>query len=158
LPESERNKLEKELNLYPHQHIYFTAIEYGECFHMVTNESMELKKSSEILLVTGIANPKPLKKMLEEHSNGYHMLQYPDHHIYTIDDLKEMREKFETIKASDKFILTTEKDAVRLHKFNNEIVDLPFYVLPVRHHFLFGDHDRFEKQAVDFINHFKSQA
>lgn len=157
LSESERDKLVKELDLYPHQQIYFTAIEYGKCFHLVTNESMELKKTSEILLVTGIANPKPLKKMLEEHSNGYHMLQYADHHIYTIDDLKEIREKFKTIKAADKIILTTEKDAVRLHKFNTEIADLPFYVIPVWHHFLFSGHDKFEKEVVDFISHFNSQ-
>jgi tetraacyldisaccharide 4'-kinase len=158
LSEFERDKLVKELHLYPNQQIYFTSIEYGKCFHLVSNESLELKKSSEILLVTGIANPKPLKKMLEEHSNGYHMLQYADHHIFTIDDLKEIRHKFEMIKAEDKIILTTEKDAVRLHKFNNEIAGIPFYVIPVRHRFLFGGDGAFEKQVVDFITHFNSQS
>ncbi|MEP6700478.1 MAG: tetraacyldisaccharide 4'-kinase, partial [Bacteroidota bacterium] len=61
-----------------------------------------------------IANPRPLKKMLEEHSNSYHMLQFSDHHIFTIDDLKEIKHKFGNIETKNKIILTTEKDAVRL--------------------------------------------
>ena len=31
-----------------------------------------LDSKTEVLLVSGIANPRPLKKMLEEHSNSYH--------------------------------------------------------------------------------------
>ena len=49
------------------------------------------------------------------------MMQYPDHHIFTIDDLKEIKKKFESIDADNKMILTTEKDAMRLVKFNNDI-------------------------------------
>ena len=75
---------------------------------------MNLNDITEVLLVTGIANPGLLKKMLEEHFKTYYMLQYPDHHIFTIDDLRDIRKRFETINAEKKIILTTEKDAVRL--------------------------------------------
>ena len=57
-------------------------------------------KHTEILLVTGIANPRPLKKLLEDYSNSYQMLQFSDHHIFTIDDLKDIKQKFENIKIS----------------------------------------------------------
>ena len=52
------------------------------------------------------------------------MIQYADHRIFTIDDLQEIRKRFKTIEAVNKIILTTEKDAVRLVKFNAEIADL----------------------------------
>jgi len=92
--------------------------------------------------------------MLEEHSNSYHMLQYADHHIFSIDDLKDIKHKFENIQSQDKIILTTEKDAVRLTKFREEIKDLPFYVLPVRHRFLFEEAAKFNTIITKFINEF----
>ena len=94
-------------------------------------------KKHEVLLVTGIANPGPLKKFLEERFNGYDELAYSDHHIFTIDDLKNILKKFNQIQATDKIILTTEKDAVRLQKFSHELKELPLYVMPIQPVFLF---------------------
>jgi len=111
----------------------------------------------ELLLVPSIANPRPLKRMLEKHSHSYHMLQYPDHHIFTIDDLNEIREKFRQLSSGNKIILTTEKDAVRLVKFSDEIAGLPFYVIPIRHRFLFEEGSIFDKAVTDFINNFSKR-
>jgi len=156
-----RQKLINEIKLLPHQHIYFTAIEYGYLYHITTGEKITLNPETEVLLVTGIANPRPLKKMLEEHSNSYHMLQYSDHHIFTIDDLNDIIKRFEKLETTNKqntlskIILTTEKDAVRLVKFNKEIAELPLYVIPVRHQFLFNEAEVFDKQVTAFIQKFK---
>ena len=57
--------------------------------------------------------------------------------------------------ASNKIILTTEKDAVRLVKFNQEIAGLPVYIIPVRHHFLFNEKDQFDRLVTGFIRDFK---
>jgi tetraacyldisaccharide 4'-kinase len=154
LSDIEKQKLIKEISLLPGQHIFFTTIEYGRLYHVVTNQTLELDSKTEVLLVTGIANPRPLKKLLEEHSASYHMLQYSDHHIFTIDDLNDIRKRFSTIDTKNKIILTTEKDAVRLAKFNNEITELPFYVIPVRHRFLFDEGNTFNKLVTDFIQNF----
>lgn len=107
--------------------------------------------------MTGIANPRPLKKLLEEYSNTYQMLQYADHHIFTIDDLKDIKESFDKINAKEKVILTTEKDAVRLLKFCEEIRDMPFYVVPVKHQFLFNQGAEFDHLIIDFIRNFKKE-
>ena len=85
------------------------------------------------------------------------MMQYPDHHIFTIDDWKDIKKRFDKIDAEKKIILTTEKDAVRLVKFNNEIIDLPFYVLPIRHSFLFEEGEVFNELVCNFIWEFKKQ-
>ena len=154
LSEAEKQKIIKEINPQVSQYIFFTAIEYGQLYHISNNKALSLEATTEVLLVTGIANPKPLKKMLEAHSNSYHMLQYPDHHIFTIDDLNEIKKRFDRIETKNKIILTTEKDAVRLAKFP-EIAAWPFFVIPVRHHFLFEEGEKFDKLVTDFIQNFK---
>ncbi|MGB2704694.1 MAG: tetraacyldisaccharide 4'-kinase, partial [Chitinophagaceae bacterium] len=126
-------------------------------YHISNNRETGLDTNTEVLLVTGIANPRPLKKVLEEHSNSYHMLQYSDHHIFTIDDLNDIKKRFEKMETTNKIILTTEKDAVRLVKFSTEIAELPLYVIPVRHRFLFEEGNTFDKLVVDFIHNFKQR-
>lgn len=151
----EKQKLIAEINPLSHQQVFFTAIEYGKLYHISTKNSFDFDQKTEILLVTGIANPRPLKKLLEEYSSSYHLLQYSDHHIFTIDDLKEINQKFNYIETENKIILTTEKDAVRLLKFNTDIADLPLYVIPVRHRFLFEEGNKFDALVKDFIRNFK---
>ncbi|HNR17203.1 MAG TPA: tetraacyldisaccharide 4'-kinase [Chitinophagaceae bacterium] len=157
LSETEKQKLIKEINPLPGQHVFFTAIDYSRPYHIITKEEKGLSGKVEILLVTGIANPRPLKKLLEEYSNTYQMLQYADHHIFTIDDLKDIKESFDKINAKEKVILTTEKDAVRLLKFCEEIRDMPFYVVPVKHQFLFNQGAEFDQLIIDFIRNFKKE-
>ncbi|MBK6935779.1 MAG: tetraacyldisaccharide 4'-kinase [Chitinophagaceae bacterium] len=157
LDEAEKQKLIKEINPQPGQHIFFTAIEYSRAYHILTKEERRVDKEAEVLLVTGIANPKPLKKLLEENSYAYHMLPYADHHIFTIDDLRDITKEFEKIKSKNKVILTTEKDAVRLVKFSEELMHLPVYVVPVSHRFLSNEEEQFYKLVTDFINNFKKE-
>jgi tetraacyldisaccharide 4'-kinase len=158
LTEAKKQEIIREIDPLPQQHVFFTAIEYGQLYHITGRKGFVLGNKTEVLLITGIANPRPLKKMLEEHSNSYHMLQYSDHHIFTIDDLNDIRQKFENLEGENKIILTTEKDAVRLVKFNTEIAELPLYIIPVRHRFLFEEGGTFDKLVTDFIQNFKQQS
>lgn len=157
LDETEKKKIIREIRPVPGQQVFFTCIDYSRPYHIITREERGLESTVDILLVTGIANPRPLKKMLEDYSNTYQMLQYADHHIFTIDDLQEIRRTFDKLTATDKVILTTEKDAVRLLKFSEEIRELPLYVVPVRHRFLFDEGPVFDKRVSDFILHFKKE-
>ncbi|HEY6063117.1 MAG TPA: tetraacyldisaccharide 4'-kinase [Chitinophagaceae bacterium] len=154
LSTEEKNRITGEIRPVPGQQIFFTAIEYGEIYHIKAKKTSGLNENKEVLLVSGIANPAPLKKMLEEQSKSYHMMQYPDHHIFTVDDLNEIKKKFESMPASSKMILTTEKDAVRLVKFQKDITDLPLFVIPVRHRFLFNEGEKFNELVINFIKNF----
>jgi tetraacyldisaccharide 4'-kinase len=110
------------------------------------------------LLVTGIANPASLKSFLNEHAATYYELSYGDHHIFSIDDLKNIARRFEAMGAKKKIILTTEKDAVRLLKFGSELKNLPFYVIPIAPEFLFGQKKQFTDLIVHFISDFRNHA
>ena len=112
-------------------------------------------EKTEILLVTGIANPRPLKGFLEERIETYYMMSYNDHHIFSMLDWKDIRKRFESIQAEKKIILTTEKDAMRLLKFSQEMNGMPFYVLPIEHKFLFNQENEFNDLVIQFIQNFK---
>jgi len=150
----EKEKIINDIDPLDNQQLFFTSIEYGNPYHIANKGVYMLGKEVEVLLVTGIANPRPLKRRLEE-QQSYHMIQYPDHHIFSIDDLEDIKKRFENMQNQNKLILTTEKDAVRLEKFIPQIEQLPFYVIPIRHHFLFGEGDRFKELIAGFIRNFK---
>jgi len=155
LGEVEKKAIIAEISPLPEQKIFFTTIEYGRPYHIVTEKQRDVTENDEILLVCGIANPKPLKQYLAEHADTYYQQDYTDHHIFTIDDLKEITTKYEDITGGQKFILTTEKDAVRLIKFKEQLTTLPLFVLPIRHNFLFEEGKAFDETVVHYIKHFQ---
>ena len=154
LTEEEKKSVTKEIAPLSQQNIFFCTTLYGHPYQIITRQERQVNTDDEILLVCGIANPKPLKNYLLEHSHTYYDQLYSDHHIFTIDDLQEITKKFTEIAAEHKMIITTEKDAVRLMKFEAELNDLPLYVLPVEHFFLFEEGPLFEAGVVNFIENF----
>ena len=150
----EKKRIEAELAPEENQSLFFTAIQYAQPYHLFSKKLFPITHGLELLLVCGIANPKPLKEFLTTHIQSYDMLNYPDHHIFSIDDLADIKKQFEKMHSANKIILTTEKDGVRLQKFENELKNLPIYVMPIEHSFLFNDGDRFSGLVHDFINSF----
>jgi len=155
---AEKNYTIKEIKAAKHQHIFFSAISYGTPYHIITKAPWEHVPETEVLLVTGIANPGSLKKYLEESFNGYEEIAYSDHHIFTIDDLKHILKKYDQIGSDRKIIITTEKDAVRLQKFSHQLRDLPLFVMPIRPVFLFREEKEFTQLITTFIQDFPDQA
>jgi len=153
--EVEKKAIIADISPLPHQKIFFTAIEYGRPYHIITEKQRDITPNDEILMVCGIANPKQLKQYLAEHADTYYQQDYSDHHIFTIDDLKDITRKFDDITSEHKFMLTTEKDAVRLVKFKEQLSTLPLFVLPIRHNFLFEEGKAFDETVVHFIKHFQ---
>ena len=154
----ERNDLVTEIRPLENQQIFFSAIKYGNPYHILEKTFLPINNSVEILLVSGIASPGPLKRYLAENCKTYYELTYSDHHIFSIDDLKNIIRRFEAIQSENKIILTTEKDAVRLMKFTQELKKIPFYVIPIEPQFLFGDEKRFTDLIVKFISDFNYQS
>ncbi len=154
LSEEERQAIIEELDIKPYQKVFFTEIQYGKPYHLFLNKEMDIPVGTDILLVCGIANPGPLKDFLAKHFRSYDMVRFSDHHIFNTDDLNEIKRQFEKIKSSNKIILTTEKDGVRMKKFENDLVDFPLYVIPIQHHFLFDEAESFNREVLDFIKSF----
>lgn len=155
LSEKQRGDLIEELAPVAGQPVFFTTLSYEAPYHLTTKETHSFTGHEEVLLVTGISNPRPLKQYIEERSATYLQLTYRDHHIFSIEDFKDIVREFEKLPAENRVIVTTEKDAVRLEKFNTEIAQLPWYVLPVAPRFLFDEQASFDRLIVQFIEDFK---
>ncbi len=157
LDEAERKKVIDDIDPAENQKIFFAAFKYGEPYHILNKDSRSIQETDEVLLVCGIANPNPLKKYLAERAHTYYQIDYSDHKIFSIDDLKDINKRFENIRADNKFIVTTEKDAVRLLKFREQLKDMQLYVLPVKHQILFNQAQVFNTLVIDFIQNFSNQ-
>lgn len=155
LGQEEKEEIVRELRPLDGQQIFFTKIEYASPYHLFTKEIKVLERSCDILLVCGIANPKPLQEMLTSYTDTHDMILFKDHHIFTIDDLEEINKKFSQMKSQNKMILTTEKDGVRLAKYESELKNLPVYIIPMRHKFLFEQEAQFETAVVSFIENYR---
>lgn len=149
--------IRRELRAKMHQEVYFTCLEYGLPYRFGhPEETLNLHAQLHVLLVSGIANPKPLKQYLTNLVASYDWMRYADHHIFRIDDLTDIRQQFSQLPGPS-MILTTEKDAVRLEKFATELQQLPVYVIPVQPKFLW-DEERFQQRVADFVGGFYPQS
>ena len=151
---AEKKSIQDELNILPHQQLFFSEILYAAPYHIFNKKIYEMSEGTHLLLITGIANPKPMQAFLAEHIHSFDMLHYPDHHIFSSTDLKDILKQFEKIKSKNKLILTTEKDAVRLKKFEKDLAYFPVYALPIKMNILFNEGKLFNDQVLDFIKQF----
>jgi tetraacyldisaccharide 4'-kinase len=105
------------------------------------------------LVVTGIANPEPLKTYVQKFSADVIHLDFGDHHQFTNSDLESIRSALEKLESPPGYIITTEKDSVRLREFIN--IDEPlrsaFYYIPVGIFFLNGEKEKFDKLILDYV-------
>jgi len=114
LDENRKHTTRKRLKFAP-EHIYFSEIVYGALvpFRPAQQEPME-----NVLLVTGIANPEPLEKHLRKQFH-VELMKFPDHHVFTLEDIQQIHKKFDTFAGGRKAIITTEKDYMRLLELEN---------------------------------------
>jgi tetraacyldisaccharide 4'-kinase len=154
LTEEEKINIIAEIKPLSHQKVFFSKIEYGSPYHLFNKQEKFLSPDTNILLVCGIANPKPIKEILNTYAATYDMMRFRDHHIFSIDDLKEIKKQYEKLDSENKIILTTEKDGVRLAKFENELKELPVYVFPIKHKILFGEDAQLNLLVSTFVKRY----
>lgn len=110
---NDKNQIVKEINV-GQKPVLFSRISYGKILSFDGEEISAIPEN--ILLITGIANPKPLIEQLEKQSKITH-IEYSDHYNFTTSNIKEIHEKFDTFVGQNALILTTEKDFMRLKDF-----------------------------------------
>ncbi len=114
----------------------------------------ERQIGKDIMLVTGIANSRPVVEYVSKHFNLVEHISYNDHHRYTDQEIKVIQKKAGAAAS----ILTTEKDLVKLISPDlSGVIDkkLLFY-LPIETVFL-NHGSEFDKQILMKIEaHLKS--
>ena len=101
------------------QHLYFTTMRYGKLSPVFpespAREAEWFKKHvGSILIVSGIANPRPLRQYARSINTNLTELSFPDHHTSSHHDMEKISTAYEKLKKSHQevLVLTTEKDAM----------------------------------------------
>jgi len=159
----ERRLIVKDSALFAFQHLYFTRLGYREPIPVFSDASpeispIEIKASCPtILMVTGIANPRIFKRHLRSISTRIREMTFPDHHGFSQRDFNHILQVYNNMEGEDRFIFTTEKDAMRLRKFTNidlEIKNRLFYI-PIETEFLNEDTENFNTQILKYVKNNK---
>ena len=147
LSTEEQLRIVKKLRPLAHQQVFFSTIRYGD---MILGDQKKMFITDlvgyDVLLVTGIANPKPIEEFLNQKKIAFDHLKFADHQRLGNKELESIYKKYVESSADKKLILTTEKDYVR----NFIDVNFPVYYLPIQTGFI-GDGDNFNKLITNYV-------
>lgn len=157
--------MSKDVNAFPYQGLYFTTFTYQKLepiFNSGRIEALELKqlKDKHVLLVTGIASPKPLLKKISEYAKDVDFMKYDDHHSFTNANVKSIISRFNKIDSDDKIIIVSEKDAIKFRSLKiKDEYKFYFYYLPIEICFLEKDHQKeFDKKIIDHVEEYRKNS
>jgi len=156
LSENEKQNIIPEISPVKTQKVLFSRMVYDALVPFRNeNHGIDIQqlKEYDVFLLTGIANPKNLVEFLKQKSYHLYEIKFPDHHVFSKNDLQMVKRKFDNIVAQKKIIVTTFKDFTRLKKENLQelIHDLPFYYLPVKVEFDEMDKKIFEEKILNYV-------
>ncbi len=131
LSESSKESMRKKVAPDERQLLLFSYYTYSELIPAYRNGPSKLK--ADIVLITGIADPSPLKRHLSEKYNLVKTFDFSDHHEFSKSEIEKIAEYFNNIAGSEKILLTTEKDLTRLNgpDIKGILKDLPLYIIRV---------------------------
>ncbi|MGJ1266296.1 tetraacyldisaccharide 4'-kinase [Sphingobacterium spiritivorum] len=129
--------------------IYFSKIKYDKWMDKNGSGCYTNLKETDVLLITGIANPNPLINHLQPNVNRVIHMSYPDHHAFSETDISKIEEMYKAMTGSNKLILTTEKDFQRL--YGTRLHHFPFYYIPIQIAFETSDHQHIERSIFDHL-------
>lgn len=114
----------KNMGLYPYQQLFFSKYTYGDLTPLFPEEVKTrpslptLTDKDTLVVVAGIANPKPFVRKLKQSAAKVRGLIFADHHNFNRDDIVAIIEKIKSSADPKRtIVVTTEKDAMRLRDF-----------------------------------------
>jgi tetraacyldisaccharide 4'-kinase len=133
------------------QKVYFSKVVYGLIQPFNTEMSSLNNSSQNVILVTGIASPKPLFDHLHKTHDILEHCKFNDHYQFNekdIDDIHNLLVKFADKKP---IIITTEKDAMRLigGSFESEILKQPWFYQTIEVEI--DNKEEFDKEILNYV-------
>jgi tetraacyldisaccharide 4'-kinase len=148
----------EKIKLRNNQAVYFSYLKHGQLRHL-DGSVCEIKKDvfNHFAVLSGVYNPYPLVEHLRNFTKDVKLFQFPDHHEFTKSDLKRVRKHFLDYFCNYKYIVTTEKDLMRLKDSPafGEISDLPICYVPIEVEFHKDDKIRFDTQVLELVRKYK---
>ena len=156
----ERRRILKNLNPSIDVKVYHSGVSYGETVPLFKTDEFKIHPKKfyfdndyTVLLITGLANPTAIGDYYRQNFKKLIHLQFPDHHEYTMEDIKGIKKKFNNIVNQKKVVFTTEKDAMRftVPGLIKSLSDLPIFYLPIRIVFNNEDAKMFNSEIKEYV-------
>ena len=148
--------LTKAMGLFPFQRLYFTTLDY-EALQPLYNENgtrelTSIMPDEQVLLLTGIAQPRQLTEDLSAYTSLITPLTFPDHHSFSRKDIELINSTFAAMPAP-KMIITTEKDAARMTDIEGLSPEVreSIYYLPVKIKFMLEQQENFNENIIGYV-------
>lgn len=133
----EYRMFKENLSLFPYQKLFFSRYVYGHLVPVFAENCNSvpyldwLTENDAILIVTGIANPRPFVRHIRRNKAKVRLIRFNDHVNFSHSDMEAIKRKFDTMNGKHRYVLTTEKDAVKLaHSpyFPHKLKAVTFYM------------------------------
>ncbi len=160
IQETIRQEITRKFDAISVKPLLFTAISYSDPVPLFEDQVLNrwsLKDTNPenhgAVLLTGIAAPEPLIRHIEKYFSEIIHLNFSDHHYFNENDIQSIRMAFVNLKSQVKYIVTTEKDSVRLKEFVNfdAFIKKSFYYIPISINFLYNGKQEFDKLISDYV-------
>lgn len=144
ISDDEMIAIESSIRRYSRKAVFFTKICYG---NVLPFTSVSPYKPDKVVLVTGIADPRPMEEYLRANYEVVRTFDFPDHHAYSAKELNTLCEVAASERAA---VITTEKDLVKMdvEVFRSKSVFL--YYLPIEIEFL-KDGKEFDEMVLNAV-------
>lgn len=154
LPLAQKEMWRQKLNLQERQPLFFTTMKYGQ-WQPLTPVALEKKLDSttEVVLLTAIAHPKPLCDYLKSKCKIIKHFQYPDHHYFSDKEIENIYNQYFINQSKNRVLLTTEKDSMRLlyYEVGKYVNQMPLFSIPIEAEFVFDEKEKFDKTIVTYL-------
>lgn len=126
-------KIETRLRQYTNAPTHYSSLTYKGLQPVFGSREVELDQIKKCILLTGIANPQPLREYLEGKYNILAHIKWPDHHDPSRKTLENARKKIDKFATLGPIVITSEKDAMRLlsSPYKGVVENLPIYYLEI---------------------------
>ena len=148
------------LDLYPANDLFFSEFRYADPLPVFPLRNPRLHSLSllsqrdSVLCVTGIAQPKTFVKYIRAYQPNVKVMRFADHHYFSRKDFAYIKDYFMKMQGEKKYILTTEKDSVRILNnpyFPPELREYIYYI-PIKVQFLPYENKDFVSRLMKLIN------
>ena len=148
--------INKAMDLYPYQQLFFTTIGYGSlkaAFKTGEQKRLDELKGVNVLLLTGIASPEQMVHDMSPLCKSIQPMVFADHYQYKAKDAQLINKTFDSM-PEPKLIVTTEKDTTRLTADIglSEKVKEHIYSLPINISFMLEQENNFNNQIIDYVH------
>lgn len=157
----ENRRITELINPKPHQKIFFSYISYKEIIpfnskakQLFEEENFDIK-DFKVNVFAGIAKIGPMIDHLQIISKDVILSEFYDHYAFEPADIVGITNQFKEIISSDKILMTTEKDSMRLkdERIYPLLEEFPVFYLPIeiKFHKTHEDEITFDQTILEHV-------